>query len=107
MSDGENVAKRKDGKKPDEGPRLASSPTFIQAKGDPESALGVLDYIEVRAEFVRWESYKVTSAHHQWLAQILLYRCWDEEGTSRGSTGCCRRPSGTRPTPDATPLGRS
>ena len=107
MSDGENVAKRKDGKKSDEGPRLASPPTFIPAEeGDLESALGVLDYIEVRTEFVRWESYKVTSAHHQWLAHILLYRCWNERRNGLGIDGCCHHSSSTRSIPGVTPLGR-
>jgi hypothetical protein len=76
---GGDVPKGKDNKKPGQGPRLASPATVIPAEeGDLESALGVLDYIEGRAGFVRWESYKLTSAHHQWLAHILLYRCWDE-----------------------------
>ena len=75
---GGEVPKGKDNKRPDQGPRLASPAAVILAEeGDLESALGVLDYVEGRADSVRWESYKVTSAHHQWLAHILLYRCWD------------------------------
>ena len=75
---GGEVPKGKDNQRPDQGPRLASPAAVILAEeGDLESALGVLDYIEGRAGSVRWESYKVTSAHHQWLAHILLYRCWD------------------------------
>ena len=84
---GEDVEKRKENKL-DKGPRLASPATFIPAEeGDLESALGVLDYIEGRADFVRWESYKLTSAHHQWLAHILLYRCWDERRNELGIDG--------------------
>ena len=52
-----------------------------------ESALGVLDYIEDRADFVRWESYKLTSAYDQWPAHILLYRCWDERRNELGIDG--------------------
>ena len=81
---GEDVAKRKDDKKLDEGPRLASPATFIPAEeGDLGSALGVLDYIEGRADFVLWEFYKFASAH-QWLARILPYRCWDERRNELG-----------------------
>jgi len=81
---GEDVPRGKDNKKSGQGPRLASPATVIPAEeGDLESALGVLDYIEGRADSVRWESYKLSSAHHQWLAHILLYRCWD--GIRNGS----------------------
>ena len=78
---GEDVPRGKDNKKPDQGPRLASQAIVIPAEeGDLESALGVLDYIEGRANSVQWGSYKLSSAHHQWLAHILLYRCWDDIG---------------------------
>jgi hypothetical protein len=43
-----------------------------------EPALRVLDYIEERADSVRWEFYELSSAHHRWLAHTLLYQCWDE-----------------------------
>ena len=102
----EDVARRKDNKRLDEGRRLASPATSIPAK-DLESALGVLDYIEGRADFVRWESYKLTSAHHQWLARILLYRCWDERRNGLGIDGCYYHRSSTRSIPGVTPLGRS
>jgi hypothetical protein len=76
---GEDVSRGKDNTRSGQGPSLASQATIIPAEeGDLESALGVLDYIEGRADSVRWESYKLSSAHHQWLAHILLYRCWDE-----------------------------
>ena len=85
---GDDVAKRKDDKKLDEGRRFASPVAFIpDEEADLESALGVLDYIEGRADFVRWDSYKVTSVHHQWLAHILLYRCWDEKRNGLGING--------------------
>jgi hypothetical protein len=75
---GEDVPRGKDNTKSRQGPNLASQATAIPVEeGDLESALGVLDYIEGRADSVRWESYKLSSAHHQWLAHILLYRCWD------------------------------
>ena len=75
----EDVPRGKDNKKVDQGSRLASQATVIPVEeGDLESALGVLDYIEGRADSVRWGSYKLSSTHHQWLAHILLYRCWDE-----------------------------
>jgi hypothetical protein len=76
---GEDVSRGKDNTRSGQGPSLTSQATTIPAEeGDLESALGVLDYIEGRADSVRWESYKLSSAHHQWLAHILLYRCWDE-----------------------------
>ena len=76
---GEDISRGKDNRKSDQGPRLASQATVIPAEeGDLESALAVLDYIGGRADSVQWESYKLSSAHHQWLAHILLYRCWDE-----------------------------
>ena len=76
---GEDVPRGKDNRKPDQGPRLASQASVIPAEeGDLESALGVLDYIEGRANSIQWGSYKLSSSHHQWLAHILLYRCWDE-----------------------------
>jgi len=85
---GEDVPREKDNKNSDPGPRLASLATVIPAEeGDLESVLGVLDYIEGRADSVRWESYKLSSAHHQWLAHILLYRCWDEIGNGLGIDG--------------------
>ena len=75
---GEDISKGRDNTKADQRPRLASQATVIPAEeGDLECALGVLDYIEGRADSVRWEAYKLSSAHHQWLAHILLYRCWD------------------------------
>ena len=75
----EDVPRGKDNRKSDQGPKLASQAAVIPAEeGDLESALGVLDYIEGRANKVRWGSYKLSSSHHQWLAHILLYRCWDE-----------------------------
>jgi hypothetical protein len=81
---GEDVSRGKDNTRSGQGPSLASQVTTIPAEeGDLESALAVLDYIEGRADSVRWESYKLSSAHHQWLAHILLYRCWDE--TRNGS----------------------
>ena len=90
----------------DEGSRLASPATFIPVEeGDLESALGVLDYIEGRADFVRWESYKLTSAHHQWLARILLYRRWDERRIELGIDRVLSL-SSTRSIPDVTLLGR-
>ena len=76
---GEDVPEGKGKEKSNQGLRLASLATVIPAEeGDLESALGVLDYIEGRANSVRWGSYKLSSAHHQWLAHILLYRCWHE-----------------------------
>jgi hypothetical protein len=76
---GEDVPRGKDNTRLGQGPSLASQATTIPAEeGDLESALGVLDYIEGRADSVWWESYKISSAHHQWLAHILLYWCWDE-----------------------------
>ena len=76
---GEEVPKGKDSKKFDQGSRLASQAAVIPVEeGDLESALGVLDYIEGRTDSVRWGSYKLSSTHHQWLAHILLYRCWDD-----------------------------
>ena len=82
---GEDVPRGKDNRKSDQGPRLASQAIVIPAEeGNLESALGVLDYIEGRANSVQWESYKLSSAHHQWLAHILLYRCWDEIGKGSG-----------------------
>jgi len=81
---GEGIPRGKDDKNSYQGARLSSQATVIPAEeGDLESALGVLDYIEGRADSVRWESYKLTSAHHQWLGHILLYRCCDE--TRNGS----------------------
>ena len=75
----EDVPRGKDNNRSGQGPSLASQATTILAdEGDLESALGVLDYIEGRTDSVRWESYKLSSAHHQWLVHILLYRCWDE-----------------------------
>jgi hypothetical protein len=75
---GEDVPRGKENTRLGRGPSLASQATTIPAEeGDLESALGVLDYIEGRTNSVRWESYKLSSAHHQWLAHILLYRCWD------------------------------
>ena len=76
---GVDIPKRKGNMASVRGPRLASLATVIPAEeGDLESALCVLDYIEGRADSVRWESYKLSSTHHRWLAHILLYRCWDE-----------------------------
>jgi len=85
---GEDAPRGKDNKKSDQGPRLASQATVIPTEeGDLESALGVLDYIEGRANSVQWDSYKLSSAHHQWLAHILLYRCWDEIRKGSGIDG--------------------
>ena len=82
---GEDISKGRDITKPDQRPRLASQAAVIPAEeGDLECALGVLDYIEGRADSVRWEAYKLSSAHHQWLAHILLYRCWDESRDELG-----------------------
>ena len=76
---GEDILRGKDNTRSGQSPSLATQVTTIPAEeGDLESALGVLDYIEGRAGSVRWESYKLSSAHHQWLAHILLYRCQDE-----------------------------
>jgi hypothetical protein len=75
---GEDIPRGKDNTRSGQGPSLTSQATTILAEGDLESALGVLDYIEGRTDSVRWESYKLSSTHHQWLAHILLYRCWDE-----------------------------
>ena len=84
---GDDVPRRKENKS-NQGPRLASQATAIPAEeGDLESALGVLDYIEGRADSIQWESYKLSSTHHQWLAHILLYRCWDEIGKGSGIDG--------------------
>ena len=82
---GEDVAKRKDTEKSDEGPRLASSATFIPTEEEYlESAFGVLNYIEARTDSVWWESYNLTLVHHQWPMHILLpYRCWDERRNER------------------------
>jgi hypothetical protein len=76
---GEDIPRGKDNTSSGRRPSLASQATTIPAEeGDLESALGVLDYIEGRTDSVRWGSYKLSSTHHQWLAHILLYRCWDE-----------------------------
>lgn len=76
---GKDITRGKDNKKPDQNLRLASQTTVIPAEeGDLESVLGVLDYVEGRTDSVRWGSYKLSSAHHRWLAHILLYRCWDQ-----------------------------
>ena len=104
---GEGTAGRKDVEKLDEGSRLASPATFIPAEeGDLESALGVLDYIEGRADFVRWG---LTNSPR------LVINGWHTScctgagmrgGLSWESTGCCRSSSSTRSIPNVTPLGR-
>ena len=66
---GEDVAKSEDAEKLNDGPRLASPAGFIPAKRGIWSPHLVF---WTNRGSVRWESYKLTSAHHQWLAYILL-----------------------------------
>ena len=74
---GEDVPRGKDNTRSGQGPSLASQATTIPVEeGDLESTLGVSDYIEGRTNSIRWESYELSSTHHQWLAHIFISKSW-------------------------------